>query len=314
MAAPKQLTLFPQNPVKPEDIGKTTPIGKTLELFVQHLKREGKTEHTIKAFLGDMHLLGEFSGLDMPVGNYNTPYLNDYLKWVEYGRGVPCSRKTYARRVTTLKVFFKWLYAVKAINYDPAKPILQRSGPAPLSNVLTQEQVRECLGLAQMMKKGDEIDHRPQLILRLLLETGIKKSETERLTLADIDRTQREDPAIFIRHEVNNVYKERRLPISTDLLRVLEFYLRQYTPKEAVFTCTTRNLEYIITDIGQQADIPFKLSFENLRWTMAVRDWRSGVDEETIRETLGISKITWYETGHKIKQLAEQQITEENEG
>lgn len=307
----KQLPLFPHQPSRPEDMTKQTPIGATLDLFAHSLRQEGKSEHTLKAFLGDMQLLIERCGADMAIGSFSTPYLNDYLKWMERGRGVPCSQKTYARRVTTLKVYFKWLYAVKAIAHDPAKALLQRSGPAPLSHVLSEAQVQEALRVSQTMKRGDEIDYRPELILRLLLETGVKKSETERLKLADVVYQDPNHANVVVRHDANNVYKERVLPISPDLVRVYALYLRQYLPKDAVFTCTTRNLEYIITDIGQLADIPFKLSFENLRWTMAVRDWRRGLEEDAIREKLGLSRISWYETSHKIRQLVEQQLQEE---
>ena len=58
---------------------------------------------------------------------------------MEHGRGVPCSRKTYARRVTTLKVFFKWLHEIGAIPHDPARAVLQRSGPAPLAVILAPD-------------------------------------------------------------------------------------------------------------------------------------------------------------------------------
>ena len=44
-----------------------------------------------------------------------------------------------------------------------------------------------------------------------------------------------------------------------------------------------------------------------LRWTCAVRDYRAGVDPNTIREKLGLSEISWYETFAKIKRLADEQ-------
>jgi site-specific recombinase XerD len=306
--ARKQLTLFPNMPKDPSEITKQTALGATLDLFAEHLHKEGKSEHTVKAFMGDITLFGDKTGLDTPIGTYTTTNLNDFLVWMELERGVPCSRKTYARRVTTLKVYFKWLELINAITHDPAKAILQRSGPAPLSNVLTPDEVQECIIVSRRMKKGDDIDFRPELIFRMLVETGIKKGETANLKLTDIDRVNPQHPNLRIQHEVQNVYKERVIEFSADLLRIMDLYIMQYTPREELFTCTTRNLEYIITEIGELAEIPFKLSFENLRWTMAVRDYRAGAEEEFIREKLGLSKPSWYETNMKIKQLADQQI------
>jgi len=299
----KQLSFFP--PESDKDINKQTPLNVTLDFFAEFLRKEGKSEHTIKAFRGDMNLLAEYGDPVTPISQFLTSDLNAYLDWMENKRGVPCSRKTYARRVTTLKVYFKWLKGLGAIKHDPAKAILQRSGPAPLSEVLTEEQVRDCIDAAMTMKKGDDQDYRAELLFRLLLQTGIKKSETGRLEREDIDRSNPDMPVAIIKHKARNVYKERRIGLDTEFLKLLDLYYQQYAPKETVFTCTTRNLEYILTEVGQRAEVPFKLSFEVMRWTMAVRDYRADVDEALIREKLGLSKTSWYETSNKIKRISE---------
>ena len=308
----KQLPLFPSQPTSPDEISKFTPIGVTLEHFRKHLTREGKSSHTVKAFIGDMNLLCEHSGEETAIGTYTTSRLNEYLDWMENQRGVSCSRKTYARRVTTLKVYFKWLKSLNAIKHDPALSVLQRSGPAPLSNVLLPRQVDAVLKAAQAQKKGDESDYRPEMLFRLLLQTGIKKSETGRLTLEDFENENPDRPTVIIKHKARNVYKERRIEVEADFINLLDLYVEQYHPQETVFTCTTRNLEYILTAIGEEANVPFKLSFEVMRWTMAVRDWRAGEDEETIREKMGLSQTSWYETSNKIKRLVAQQVASEN--
>jgi site-specific recombinase XerD len=309
MSTIKQLPLFPSQPEKPEDISKATPLKATLELFKTSLVKEGKSQHTITAFASDLQLLGEFHGDDMPVGRFNTGHLNDFLDWLENGRDVPCSRKSYARRVTTLKVYFKWLHTVGAIPHDPAKAVLQRSGPAPLSDVLSPAQMRDALTAARSMKlrKTGDQDYRPELLFRLLLDTGIKKGETMTLTLASIDRTNPNMPVLNVRYKVRNVFKERNILLDPDWVKLLDLYADQYgiRDKNAIFDCTARNLEYVLTDVGKAADIPFKLSFEVMRWTSAVRDFRTGMDEEAIRQKLGLSEISWHETGTKIRTLAE---------
>jgi site-specific recombinase XerD len=309
----RQLTLFPTQPAKAEDITRQTPIAQTVTLFQHYLMQEGKSAHTIKAFEGDLELLIEHSTGTTPVGEYTTTKLNDFLRWMEYGRGVPCSRKSYARRVTTLKVYFKWLHQVGAITPDPARAVLQRSGPAPLSEVIDPLQVNACIDAAQRMKKGDDVDFRPELLFQLLLQTGIKKSEIERLQPADFDRSNPQRPTLFVRQKAKDVYKERRIDVEPELLTLLDVYLQQYIPKSEVFTCTTRNLEYILTDIGTHAGVDFKLSFEIMRWTCAVRDWRAGMEEDAIREKMGLSRISWYETSAKIRRLVDQQIDDEND-
>ena len=300
----KQLSLFPNQPRLAQDIDKHTSLAATLDLFADYLRLEGKSEHTIKAFRADMNLLAEFSGPAQPVARYLTSDLDAYLNWMEHRRGIPCSRKTYARRVTTLKVYFKWLKSLEALPHDPALAIRQRSGPAPLSDALNERQIKNCLAACLTMHKGGIQDWRPELLFRLLLQTGIKKAEAGRLKLTDIERRHPPKTLLVIRHKVRNVYKERRIELDPEWLELLARYQRQYQPQETLFSCTTRNLEYILTDIGKRAEVDFKLSFEVMRWTMAVQDYRADIDEERIREKLGLSKVSWHETGDKIKRLS----------
>lgn len=301
----RQMPLFAAEPLSTRDINARSPLPATFALFTEHLRAEGKSPHTVKAFLGDLRLLAEFAGDGLPIGALRRPLLVGFLRWMEDERGVPCSRKTYARRVTTLKVFCKWLHGLEALPEDPAESIRQRSGPAPLSDVLTAAQADACMLAAGGAMRGADQDYRPEFLFRLLLATGLKKAECGRLRLGDIERGNQDGISLYIRHKARDVYKERRIALDEDSARLLERYLRQYQIEDKLFNCTTRNLEYILTDIGSRAGAPFKLSFEVMRWTMAARDYIAGVEEERIREKLGLSRQSWYETGDKIRRLAE---------
>ena len=302
---PQQKSMFELNPLVPDDIGRNTPFESTWDLFKTHLVREGKTENTWRAFEADLKVMREFFDGKFPVGQFTTTRLNQFLDWMESKRGKPCSRKTYARRVTTVKVYFGWLYHLEVLGHDPAKPILQRSGPAPLSEVLSPKQIETALAFTLTMRRKEDHDYRPELLFRLLLDTGIKKSEAMRLLPGDVDHTNPDHPLVHVRHKTRDVYKERRIPLEPEWVDLLDLYLEQYAPKTEIFECTPRNLEYVLADIGEGAQIPFKVSFEVMRWTSAVRDHLNGVDEQRIREKMGLSESSWYETGQKVKKLAE---------
>jgi integrase/recombinase XerD len=313
MSDKRQLPLFSDAPQSANDLNKKTALKFTYPFFLQFLKESGKSEHTLKAFDADLRLAGGYLDDTRPIGELTTTDLNEFLHWLEVGRGVPCSRKTYARRVTTLKVYFRWLKGIGAISQDPAKAVLQRSGPAPLSDALSLSQIRDCIDASREFKKGENQDYRPEMLLRLCADTGMKKGEVMALKPDDIDRSNPHNPIVTIRHKSNNVYKERRIILDPDWLNVLDLYTDQYPPKAdkngfkkpEIITCTSRNLEYILTDIGEAAGLSFNLSFEVLRWTCAVRDHRLGMEDDLLREKLGLSEISWYETGQKIRKLAE---------
>jgi len=280
--------------------------------FQDYLRSEGKTKNTIKGFTSDLRLMCQYFGDEVPIGTLNTTDLNRFLNWLEHGRGQPCSRKSYARRVTTMKVFFKWLKEDKIRTDNPATAIVQRSGPAPLQPVLSQDDIYTLLNYTKKLRNNKKKpDARPDLLVRLLLDTGIKKNEAMSLTPDSIDDSDSVNPVLVVRHKnKQNIYKERRIPLDAEWVGVLDVYLRQYKPKGGViFDCTARNLEYVLRDVAVAAGVETKVSFEILRWTSGVRDYLNGMDMEDLREKMGLSRVSWRETSKKITTLAQRQST-----
>ncbi|NDJ86834.1 MAG: site-specific integrase [Chloroflexi bacterium] len=305
MSDAQQLPLFEGDHLTPN-----TPLNKAVRPFLEYLRGEGKSPNTLTSFRSDLNLLGQFLEQDViPLKALSTRRLNEFLHWLEHGRGIPCSRKSYARRVTTLKVFFKWLHDTKVLRDDPAAALIQRSGPAPLQQILSPQEIEQALSTARQLRRGDKSDARPYTLFVLLLETGIKKSETVLLTTADIENRDSENPQISVRYKRQNVFKERRLPVSYEWLAGLDEYLDQYAPEDnLIFDCTPRNLEYVLSDLTKAAGIDTRISFEAMRWTSAVRDYLGGMDMDDLREKMGLSEISWRETSQKIIKLANAQL------
>ncbi|MCA9919136.1 MAG: phage integrase N-terminal SAM-like domain-containing protein [Anaerolineales bacterium] len=291
-------------------------IQAALGLFETHMRHEGFAVNTMKAFASDVRLLGKYLGIGQPIGEIGTNNLNDFLKWLLEERGVPCSPKSYARRVTTLKVFFGWLHEAGVLPTDPSAAVIQRSVKSPLPTIPTESDLEKALAVTQAMRQGGQEqkpDARPHLLLTLLLQTGIKKGEAMAIVPNHIDRSNTEQPMLFIRYANPRLrYKERKLPLEPEWLDVLDEYLTQYEPPDTLFTCTPRNLEYILRDVGDDAGLERGLlSFENLRWASTIRDWRAKVEQDDIRQKLGLSKITWRETKSKLERLTESESDSE---
>lgn len=301
----KQITLFPT--LTPD-----ASLQAALGAFEQHMEEEGFAENTRKAFVSDIRLLGKYLGIGQPIGDIGTKNLNDFLQWLLRERGVPCSPKSYSRRVTTLKVFFGWLQESGVLVIDPAAAVIQASVSSPLPQAPTDEDIERALAVTARWRQGDDnhkADARPHLLLTLLLQTGIKKGEAMAIVPNHIDRDNPEEPILFIRYKNPRMrYKERKLDLTPDWLEVLDEYLAQYKPTDTLFTCTARNLEYILGDVAEAAGLEKgRLSFENLRWASALYDFRRGVEHDKIRQKLGLSKVTWRETKAKLQKLAARQ-------
>jgi integrase/recombinase XerD len=179
-----------------------------------------------------------------------------------------------------------------------------------LPRILNNEQIAKVQAITRQMIAGkeprDKPDPRPHLLFTLLLHTGIKKQECMGIKLGHIDTVNPDGPVVHIRYDKPRMqYKERRLRLPPGWTQVLAEYRRRYEPQEFLFPCTARNLEYVLTNVAKQADLPEGLSFEMLRWTCAVRDFQARVDPDRLRRKLGLSKMSWKETEPKIIRLAE---------
>jgi integrase/recombinase XerD len=306
----RQLSLFPgQEPetVEPKSgLNAASPLSAAVERFERHMLQQDYAENSVKSFLGDLRILKRYLKTDQPVGEISTKTLQDFMHWLQHERGKPCSPKSYARRLTTLKIFFSWLADLGVLRGDPAAPLVHKPVQTPLPRILYEEQVDRVLAVTREMMAGEKPDPRPHLLVNLLLHTGIKKQECMGLRLAHIDTSAAAGPVIHVRYDKAGMeYKERRLRLPPAWARTLRAYLRAYEPQGHLFPCTARNLEYVLASVAKQSGLPDGLSFEMLRWTCAVRDFQARMDPDRLRRKLGLSQMSWQETEPRIVRLAE---------
>jgi integrase/recombinase XerD len=282
-----------------------TSLSAAVNAWGEALEADGRSIHTVKAFTGDMRLMGKFVGAGIEIAAIGTHDIKNFLDWMLNKRGVPCSPKTYARRITSIKAFFRWLVEIGVLTENPATPIPQQTVLSPLPVVLTPEEMELVLKSADGLRRGDKVDARPYTLVSLLLHTGMKKGECLRIHLNHIDLNATEGPILFIRYsDVRKRYKERKLPLDSEWIVAYREYLSQYQPTERLFPWSPRRLEYLLEDIGDLANLNKHLSFDMCRWTSALSDYRSGMEKDKIRQKLGVSKIQWRELNNKLQRLA----------
>jgi len=274
--------------------------------FHSYMVRQGFSENTVKAFMGDLRLLMKYISPNSNISRISTHDLENFLTWILSERGTPCSPKSYARRLTTLKVFFKWLHDTDVIASDPAAPIAHQPVSTPLPQILYDNEVERLLRYSRDLLWARKPDARPYVLVSLILQTAIKKSECMGIKLEHIDNSDPRSPVLYVRYPMARMrHKERKLVLAPQFVQVMRQYITQYKPETHLFECTARNLEYVLGDVGDLAGIEHKsVSFEALRWTAAVRDYRTGMAPEQLRKKLGLSQISWRETSLKIRQLA----------
>lgn len=288
----------------PAHINAKSSLPKAIEAWQIYLDDQGRSHHTVKAFLSDVNLLTQYLDPAKSIGAVTTEDLNKFFNWMENERSVPCSPKTLSRRITSVKSFFRWLNQYGVVVPDPAEKVLQRSAVSPLPQVLTDSEYEAVLNAASRHRREKKPDARPFALVYLLLTSGIKKSECLGIHINHVDLDAKNGPHVFIRYaSPANRYKERKIEIDDDWIAAYNEYIAQYQIVDQLFPWSPRRLEYLLEDIGEEAGLNKHLSFDMCRWTCALRDYQTGIESEKIRQKLGVSKIQWRELFIKIKKL-----------
>ena len=275
-----------------------TALGACALPYQDYLRRTDHTVATITCFLSDLRMLSEFLGYQTLARAITQERLGAWLEHLRYGREARPAPKTMARRVTFLKNFFGWLREIGALERDPTERIVLSRPAPPLPELLHEDEV------ARLEAAAAE-DVRCQTLVTLLLGAGLKKEEVMALTLSRVDLSDPERPAIEVRFPGQaKRWRERRMELPAAWTDMYLRYLQRYQPRERVFECTDRNLNYVLAGAVRRAGIEKRVTLQLLRDIYAARQLRAGVSLETLRERLGLSEEAWYETAEKYRKLA----------
>ncbi len=303
--------MSPDSPIPPKDtksyahISSNSLLIPTIKAWRLYLEDQGVSIHTIKAFISDMNLLVKFLPPDYTLNAITTNELNSFLDWLQVGRGVPCSPKSLARRITSIKSFFRWLQKYGVLLSDPAEKVPQKSVISPLPTVLTDEEMEAVISAAEIHRRATRPDARPYTLVNLLIHTGIKKGECLALSPNHVELESPSGPVLFVRYaNPKNRYKERKIILPESWVEAYLEYKSQYQLGDRLFPWSQRRLEYLLEDLSNEAGLTKHLSFDMCRWTCALNDLSAGMEQDKIRQKLGISKIQWREITMKLDRLA----------
>jgi site-specific recombinase XerD len=279
----------------------TPSLATCIPLYKNHLLQLGKTLKTLAAFSSDLAILANYLGAQTPLTDISRARLDQFLSYVRNGRneGKPCAPKTLDRRITTLKSFFAWAKVAGYITVDPAAPILHQKSPISLPDFLTEEETHRVL--AEVTRRRDDLgDVRAYLLVTLLLTTGIKKGEALAIEEGDIDPSA---GTLLIRYSAaHQKHKQRKLRLPDDFAATLAKY-RETHVGARLFAFRERRPNKILEEIGAAAGLQRTMTFEMLRWTCAVREFRRGMPPSVLKDKLGLSDITWEEDLPKLQQI-----------
>lgn len=269
-----------------------------LERFRTHLEEEvGASPHTVRNYLLDLtdferYLVGTRK-LSLLAGNHAA--IRGYLGTLA-GTLAPASR---ARRLASIKSFYKYLVRQKLLPGSPAKLVKSPKLPKPLPKVLP---VDEIFAILEMPSIDTVLGLRDRAILEVLYGGGLRISELCGLDLLDLDRKGR------IVRVLGKGNKERLCPTNRKSVHALEAYLARRgellaTPRprqapEALFLnyrggrLTPRSIARHLDSYVVQLALSRKVSPHALRHSFATHLLGGGADVRSIQELLGHASLS----------------------
>jgi len=211
--------------------------------------------------------------------------------------GQPLSTKYINRHVRTIKGLFKLLADHNHILTDIGRNFPPLTNPQTLPRgIMNKEQIMKLLAQPPVTTP---LGFRDRTMLELLYSTGIRARELCRLTLYDINHTDR---TLRILHGKGN--KDRIVPFGKIALSFLTEYIKRIRPlllaesaSALVFiTATgyhlrTHDLGRIVKKYRDRAGLPDDITTHSIRHTCATEMLKGGASIRHVQELLGHADI-----------------------
>jgi integrase/recombinase XerC len=257
-----------------------------VEKFINYLRVEkGSSSHTILNYSIDLEAFALFLG-DKDINTVDHLTLRRFLAEM---RSKNYSKRTIARKLASLRTFFKFMYREGHIRINPITAISTPKLDKKLPVVLDEGKVGR---LIDSTLSDDPAGLRDKAILETLYSTGIRVSELVGLDTGDIDHIS------GVIKVLGKGRKERISPIGDRASSAIRRYLgsrneKKVRDKNAVFLnksgkrITDRSIRRIIDKHIKMASINEHISPHSLRHSFATHLLDRGADLRSVQELLG---------------------------
>ena len=264
-----------------------------MQKFIQYLESEKRSSpHTIVAYRSDLEEFERFISVAYELSNLaevSQPMVRSWLaSLLDQSRSV----STIHRKMASLQAYYRFLVKQGMIAVNPVKGISKPKKPSKLPEYLEMGQAEKMYG--EMDSSWEEF--RNSAILKLLYETGMRRSELLGLQWIDVDLDKGQVRVLGKRQKV------RLIPLSAEMSNVLrQLYqenIKQFEgPRDYLFLgpkgepMSTSQLYLIVKKKLSQWTTMRKRSPHILRHSFASHMLNQGADLNVIKEILGHSSL-----------------------
>lgn len=256
------------------------------------------SQHTVKAYVSD--ILGFIIWLnDKNIEETNYKTIKEYLLFIQKFN---YSKTTTARKIASIRTFFRYLYREKVIETNPATGIHSPKRGKNLPKFLTEQEIEQILG---NIKIETPAGYRNRTIFELLYATGMRVSELSGLNFGDLNLENNEIRV------VGKGNKERIVLVSNKAKDFLYTYLKTARfmiykegklkdpdEKSPVFINKTgyrlqpQSIRKAIKEVVETIKLPKEVTPHVFRHSFATKLLENGADLRIVQELLGHSSIS----------------------
>lgn len=271
-----------------------TPLATSIGRFLQYLRAErNASDLTIKSYREDLQALEQYLtqafGECPAVENITTLDLRGYISSLHT---VGYAKTTVARRLASLRSFFRFGAREGWSKNNPAKPLRNPRKERTLPHFLSAEELDRLLSAPS---PREPMGLRDRAMLETLYSAGLRVSELAGMNQADIDF---DSGVITVRGKGR---KERLAPIGSPAAKALERWLavRRTSDKEPkgplspVFVnkygrrLTTRSIARVLEKYLKLTGLDERTTPHTLRHSFATHLLDHGADIRSVQELLG---------------------------
>jgi integrase/recombinase XerC len=255
-------------------------LGKLPDFLTYLCKERNYSEHTIRAYEQDLEFFFDFLK-DKDISEVDSNVISYFIAFLmKYG----LDTTTVARKLSSLKSFFKVLKKMGFVTENPAGIIKTPKKKKHLPGFLTYEQIEDGMKIE---------DPRDSAMMEMLYSCGLRASELIGLDVEDID-LQKEEVRVL-----GKGGKERILPLGRRARGAVIRYLHSRKPsakkgiQSALFLnyrggrLTTRSLQRIVRKYLIRVARAAGTNPHVLRHTFATHMLERGADLRAVQELLG---------------------------
>ena len=225
--------------------------------------------------------------------------IRDYLHFIQKYN---YKKTTLARKIASIRTFYKFLFREKKIESNPAENIISPKRPKSLPKFLSKEEVEDILNNINISTPAG---YRNRAILELLWASGMRISELSGLNFENLNLENNEitvfgkgakERIILITDRAKN-YIEKYIEFARPLI-AKGYTLPPISDDTPVFInktgyrLQTRMIRNVINDIVEKIELPKKVTPHMFRHSFATHLIENGADLRVVQELLGHASIS----------------------